>query len=475
MTAIIRRFLDSARALVPRPEPVQLGALVDEALSLNVSAEARHRIEVRREVPADLGPASIDPSLVRHVLGNFISNAVDAMPAGGSLTVRARRAGDQLALSVTDTGGGIAPDARKHIFEPFFTTKEAGKGTGLGLAISREIAGALRGRIEVESEPGRRRHLHPPLPRAALPPPPPPIDRIRPWTTPPASWWWTTTSRAGSCSPASSPRPDTASPRSPTAGRRWRRSTPATRPTSWSPTSAWPRWTGFRSSTPSGSARPDTPVILVTAFGNIDGAVEAIRRGAADYLSKPYDVDAIQLVVARALQHRALAMENRALRRGLRDRYRLENVVGRSEAMLQVYKTAARVASTDATVLIQGESGTGKELVARAIHTALAAGLRPVRGRGLRRHRRGRARVASSSATPAAPSPAPRRRGAASSRRPTAAPSSSTRLATSAPNLQARLLRALQEGDHPPRRRERAHRASTCASSPPPTATWRRR
>jgi DNA-binding NtrC family response regulator len=115
---------------------------------------------------------------------------------------------------------------------------------------------------------------------------------------------------------------------------------------------------------------PDTPVILVTAFGNIDGAVEAIRRGATDYLSKPYDVDAIQLVVARALKQRALAMENRTLRRGLRDRYRLENVVGRSEAMLQVFKTAARVAATDATVLIQGESGTGKELVARAIHTA---------------------------------------------------------------------------------------------------------
>ena len=154
MTAIIRRFLDSSRALVPRPEPVQLDALVDEALSLNISAEARNRIQVRREVPVDLGPASIDPSLVRHVLGNFISNAIDAMPAGGRLTVRARRAGDQLALSVTDTGAGIAPDTRKHIFEPFFTTKEAGKGTGLGLAISREIAGALHGRIEVESAPG---------------------------------------------------------------------------------------------------------------------------------------------------------------------------------------------------------------------------------------------------------------------------------------------------------------------------------
>ncbi len=113
---------------------------------------------------------------------------------------------------------------------------------------------------------------------------------------------------------------------------------------------------------------PDTPVILVTAFGTVDGALEAIRRGAADYLSKPYDVDAIKLVVARALKQRALALENRTLRRDLRDKYHLENVVGRSEAMLQVFKTAARVASTDATVLITGESGTGKELVARAIH-----------------------------------------------------------------------------------------------------------
>jgi two-component system, NtrC family, response regulator AtoC len=115
---------------------------------------------------------------------------------------------------------------------------------------------------------------------------------------------------------------------------------------------------------------PDTPVILVTAFGNVDGALEAIQRGAADYISKPYDVDAIKVVVARSLKQRTLALENRTLRRDLREKYRLENVVGRSEAMLQVYKTAARVASTDATVLIQGESGTGKELVARAIHAS---------------------------------------------------------------------------------------------------------
>jgi len=115
---------------------------------------------------------------------------------------------------------------------------------------------------------------------------------------------------------------------------------------------------------------PDTPVILVTAFGNVDGAVEAIRRGAFDYVSKPYDVDAIRLTAERAMERRRLAAENRSLRHQLRDKYRLENAVGRSEAMLQVFKTAARVAASDATVLIVGESGTGKELVARAIHAA---------------------------------------------------------------------------------------------------------
>ena len=115
---------------------------------------------------------------------------------------------------------------------------------------------------------------------------------------------------------------------------------------------------------------PETPVLLVTAFGNVDGAVDAIRRGAYDYISKPYDVNAIKLVVDRALRHRRLSAENRRLKREIREKYSLQNVIGRSEGMLQVYKTAARVALTDATVLVIGESGTGKELVARAIHTA---------------------------------------------------------------------------------------------------------
>jgi two-component system, NtrC family, sensor kinase len=155
MTAIIRRFLDSARALTPAPEPTDVAALVDEALSLSLSAEVRERIAVLRDVSAEIGLVVTDPGLVRHVLTNLISNAVDAMAGGGTLTVRAARSGAQLVLAVADTGVGIGAEERRHIFEPFYSTKPPGRGTGLGLAICREISGALKGRIEVESEPGR--------------------------------------------------------------------------------------------------------------------------------------------------------------------------------------------------------------------------------------------------------------------------------------------------------------------------------
>ncbi len=155
MTSIIRRFLDSARALAPVPEDVDMGELLDEAVKLSVPVEARHRIEVHREVDPEAAHVRSDPGLLRHVLGNLIANAVDAMPAGGTLTVRASREGATVSVAVGDTGQGMGPEERRHLFEPFFTTKPRGKGTGLGLSISREIAGALKGRIEVDSSPGR--------------------------------------------------------------------------------------------------------------------------------------------------------------------------------------------------------------------------------------------------------------------------------------------------------------------------------
>lgn len=113
---------------------------------------------------------------------------------------------------------------------------------------------------------------------------------------------------------------------------------------------------------------PDIPVVLLTAFGSLKTAVDAIKAGAFDYLSKPFIVEDIRLVVRRALEHKKLVRENRSLRGQLRELYRFDNLVGSSSGMVEVYKLVARVAGSDSTVLIQGESGTGKELIARAIH-----------------------------------------------------------------------------------------------------------
>ncbi|HSF66398.1 MAG TPA: sigma-54 dependent transcriptional regulator [Nitrospiraceae bacterium] len=113
---------------------------------------------------------------------------------------------------------------------------------------------------------------------------------------------------------------------------------------------------------------PDVLVVLLTAYGSLKTAVDGIKAGAFDYLSKPFIVDDIRLVVRRALEHKKLVRENRSLRDQLRERYRFDNLVGSSTRMVEVYKLVARVAGSDSTVLIQGESGTGKELIARAIH-----------------------------------------------------------------------------------------------------------
>jgi two-component system NtrC family response regulator len=113
---------------------------------------------------------------------------------------------------------------------------------------------------------------------------------------------------------------------------------------------------------------PETVVVMVTAFGTIQGAVEAMRAGAYDYLTKPIDYDELGLLVARALEHRNLVEEVRALRASLDQKYGFESIIGRSDALLFVLDMAARAARVDSTVLIQGETGTGKELLARAIH-----------------------------------------------------------------------------------------------------------
>ena len=121
---------------------------------------------------------------------------------------------------------------------------------------------------------------------------------------------------------------------------------------------------GLEVLTHSRAQQPDTPVVVVTAYGNVEGALDTIQQGAFDYLSKPFDVDAIVRVARRALEQKRLVQENRTLRQQVRP----STLVGRSPALLEVYKQVARAAASDVPVLITGETGTGKEMVARSLH-----------------------------------------------------------------------------------------------------------
>jgi two-component system, NtrC family, response regulator HydG len=122
---------------------------------------------------------------------------------------------------------------------------------------------------------------------------------------------------------------------------------------------------------------PDTQVIVMTAYGTIASAVEAIRRGAYDFLAKPFKEDEVLLRVAKALEKRRLLGEVSMFAEEFRKRYGLEHIIGRSPAMRELLDRVLRVAPTDATVLITGESGVGKELVARALHVTSRRGDKP--------------------------------------------------------------------------------------------------
>jgi DNA-binding NtrC family response regulator len=113
---------------------------------------------------------------------------------------------------------------------------------------------------------------------------------------------------------------------------------------------------------------PETQVIMITAYGSIDSAVTAMKEGASDYLTKPFAMDELRLIIKRILRMKQLEVENISLRKRVEERYGLEGLVGKSLPMLKVYDLIETVAQTDTTVLIYGESGTGKEVVANAIH-----------------------------------------------------------------------------------------------------------
>jgi DNA-binding NtrC family response regulator len=114
--------------------------------------------------------------------------------------------------------------------------------------------------------------------------------------------------------------------------------------------------------------RRDVYIIIMTAFGSIDSAVKAMKKGAYDYITKPFKMDEITIVVQKAIEEKRLRCEVESLRKEVRGRYKFDNIIGKSKAMQDVFELIKRVSNSKSTVLICGKSGTGKELVAKAVH-----------------------------------------------------------------------------------------------------------
>ncbi len=129
-----------------------------------------------------------------------------------------------------------------------------------------------------------------------------------------------------------------------------------------------PRMDGFELLSALKSSNKDLPVIMITAFGEVEKAVAAMQAGAFNYVTKPFNNDELVVNIKKAVEYYSLLRENRRLRDEVRDRYSFANIIGKNERMQQIYHIIEKVAPTSASVLITGESGTGKELVARAIH-----------------------------------------------------------------------------------------------------------
>jgi PAS domain S-box-containing protein len=152
---IVRNLLSFSRQTKPQRQPTDIGQVVRQTVAMVRQQMERGGVVIEEDYAADVGLVTVDGAQLKQVFLNLIANAAQAMPRGGKLKLHVARRGDEVAISVSDTGIGILPEMLNHIFEPFFTTRPVGQGTGLGLPMSLGIVQEHGGRISVESQVGQ--------------------------------------------------------------------------------------------------------------------------------------------------------------------------------------------------------------------------------------------------------------------------------------------------------------------------------
>ena len=368
ISSTIRQVLDFSRAQPVEMRSLDVAAALRSTLDLVDHRFRQQQIEVRLDVDPDLPSLAADPNQFQQVLINVLLNACDACDRGGKIDVSVSRGEDptRIRLEIRDDGAGIAPEHLLAVFDPFFTTKKRGEGTGLGLPVAASIVRNHGGEVTLASVLGEG-------------------------TTVTILW------------PIAAERSQTARARRSGAMSKGKVLVIDDALEMASAIAEFLQRHGFEAEgVDSGAAGPETvqgfagrrrphrpahegarrdgraaghsgidadvPVVIMTAFGAIDSAVEAIQRGAYHYVTKPFKLDVVRVLLERAIGDRSIRAENEALHRTVREVVTGGTLIGRSPGIRAVTELVRRVAATSAPVLVLGETGTGKELVARAIH-----------------------------------------------------------------------------------------------------------
>ena len=346
---------------------ITLADVLEASLPVFEARIAKGGVQVVRQMDS-FGAVRADPEKLRRVLANLIGNALDAFEEGSTpaprleLSLGDNLAGTEVWLRVRDNGPGIAPERLAKIFTPFHTSRRA--GTGLGLALSKKVVEAHGGTLEVKSQLGAGTDMTVVLPRGSrlL------TARVLVVEDEPAIQL----ALAGLLRRLGHEVEQARGGQEAIARLR-----DGAFDMVITDLSLGGAETGLDVLRAAKEGRAELPVVMITAHGSEKIAVEAMKAGAEDYLPKPFDNDAMRLVVTRALDRTRLAREHRLLLERVAREYGLGAMVGAGPGMRRVFEQARKVAETDLTVLVRGESGTGKELVAQALHEGSPRAGRP--------------------------------------------------------------------------------------------------
>jgi len=416
-TGVVRQMLAFSRPGTSSPRLLSLNEIVDGMKDL-LTRLIGESIELRFHLDPNLGLVRMDTTQVQQVLLNLVLNARDALPRGGQVRVETGNRKVQIlpdagngnypipTLScalfvVSDNGQGMDDDTRSHLFEPFFTTK-GGKGTGLGLTTVHDIVTSNGELIYVDSAPMKGTRVSVLLPLAVQESSDSYNTQANPSTVVRNNFHFKQRNNAMTSAALSPVTATTILPQIEPANflnllivddersireacREIAQSLGYSAHIADSAEQAFralelqafdlvlldlrlPGAGGLDALRRIKERRPDALVIVVTGYGTVQSAVQAMKNGAYDYVTKPFSVDELKLLLVRVANHLKLKSENRMLREKVKSKQGFGGIVGRAPEMEKLYRIIAKAANSVHPVLILGESGTGKEMVARSIH-----------------------------------------------------------------------------------------------------------